>query len=119
VTLKKAQEHQQNAYHLFTITYPLMQDPKIFLVVVSNLLKSMNYLHNHLLQKNNDERPEGWTIVKNQIQDILNLHEKSPIEFPRGQHMIICKNNYELTKITRQDIREYLLIQENMLKKHI
>ena len=34
MTLKKAQEHQQNAYHLFTITYPLMQDPKIFLVVV-------------------------------------------------------------------------------------
>lgn len=50
------------------------------------------------------------------LNNILELHKKSPIEFQRDNRLIICSNDYELTPISLHNLREYLSKSKHFLE---
>ncbi len=136
----RAQQQYDAAFHLLKVTFPLVKDPKLLLGVVHNLFASMEASMDALLayerqlhlipayqedfqSKFNLFRykcvrrnhiPVEIIVLMQELREILELHTKSPMEFQRGNNLVICDRNYLLKTISLRDLQNYLF-QANQL----
>ncbi len=142
-SLEKAQFQYDAAFHLLTVTHPLVKDPKLLLGILNNILASMEHAMDSLLQyekqlqlvpnygstfleklntfrlkssRRNNILPEH-TQTLTTIKEILNLHKVSPMEFKRHDRLVICSKDYHLQQLSAADIREYLDYNKAFLDK--
>ncbi len=121
--LKEAWEHYHAADHLLNVTYPLIKDPKLLLGIITTINNTLscalnyfiqsNYeapllLKLHLLQNQKISLPKDSLSLIHTINDLLQHHEKSPVEFSRNNKMIICTKEYYLHTLSKEDIKELL-----------
>ncbi len=130
----KAKQQYDAAFHLLKVTFPLVKDPKLLLGVVHNLFASMeatmdailayerqlryipsyqedfqsrfNLFRLRCLKRNNI--PTEYPMLMQELQEILALHKKSPMEFQRGNSLVICDRNYLLKTISLRELQQYV-----------
>jgi len=131
---QEADQALQVADHMLTVTYPLVQDTKLLLSVTINLYKGMTkgvsaILSYERLFKRIPPYPESfypqlqffkarctrrynlnpeYLQLMEKLHEIVEMHKHSPIEFRRQDKFVICSDNYRLSTITLQQLKEYL-----------
>ncbi len=132
---EKAYQQYDTAFHLLTVTFPLVKDQKLLLGIVHNLFSSVEAAMTAILQYERDLRlVSGFNEVDFQskfntfrdksvrrnkisgstasliqeLKEIVDLHHKSPMVFQRGARVVICDKRYELKSLTMRDIAQYL-----------
>jgi hypothetical protein len=124
-SLQKARQHIRVAEHMLTVTYPVVQNPKILVSILENIYKAVEQSITSALlferQKKtippfNDTFESKLTMFEmkvvgmhaispeqvhfiTQIRDLMQLHKDSPVEFSRKQDFVMCTNEYAISKI--------------------
>lgn len=132
------------ADHMFTMTYPLVQDPKLLKVVMKNLYSSMENTLLTLLSyeryykrvppftENYDAMLElckkvfpkygistGYISFLNEVKEAMDVQRASDIEFVRKEKMVFASKDYDLNTLSVKEIKDYiakakLFMQETM-----
>ncbi|MBT3836042.1 hypothetical protein HOD05_02120 [Candidatus Woesearchaeota archaeon] len=140
---KRAQQHFDAAHHFLHNTYPLLKDPKLLLGIFSNISKSLEasmeaiLLHgraNHYIPAFGDNFTHKWhafskyavpkhhiagefTTMVMDLNRIRDLHDKSPVEFPRGEKLVICNEEYDITTLSAKEAHLSLNKARELLEK--
>jgi hypothetical protein len=130
---ENAVKEMKLADHIFTMTYPMVQDPKLLKLVVKNIYESMNNTISMLL---NYERyykrippftenyeamvelckgvfakhniSQGYIGFLYEIKEMLDLQKKSDVEFVRKEKVVFASKDYDLNAISVKEIKEYI-----------
>src|SRR3989338_6738116 len=131
--MQLAREKYALAEHMLTQTYPLVKDPKLFLSVVDNLFLAMTYATGSLLHlymevkkigefKENfdekihlfDKRHVDWGLSREygdamrKMHTLILDHHKSSMVFVKDDQLIICSDEYLITKIDKSLMNQLL-----------
>lgn len=137
---QKAEQQYAMAKHLLTVTYPIIHDPKLLLGVVGNLSQALESGMEALLQYEQELKllqipatfqakvnlfrsksiprnklPLAAATLLLELHEIMKLHQKSPLEFPRQQRLIICNDRYNLKTVSAKELAAQLLIVKDFL----
>jgi len=130
---EKAKNKLVIADHMLTMTYPLVKDTKLLLVIMENLFLALTYAMSSVLYYeklfkrippftdnfeskfnifkercvNKYEIDRGYLTLLQNIKNLMVDHKKSPIEFERKGKFVICSDSYRLRTITTNQIKEY------------
>ncbi len=127
-SFRQAQQHYDAAFHLLTVTFPSVQDPRLLLAVIHNLAKSLEAAVDALMAKEEgvlsaqfDAKlrvfrakyvPSHFSprhvFLMNELHNLTSLHERAPMEFMRQQSMVLCEKDYRVRTISARDARQYL-----------
>ena len=136
----KAKQRIDSANHMLTVSYPLVEDPKILLSVAKNLLKAAEFSIEGALHKADnvsnykdsvDSKYNAfiqnvvpkYDIDKKHIETITNLkeivqtHEDSSVEFKRDKKFVMADETYELRTLSKKDLQQYLRKTRNLIKE--
>ncbi len=132
---EKAYQQYNTAFHLLNVTFPLVKDQKLLLGVLHNLFNSAEAAMTAILQYERDLRlvsgfndadfqskfntfrdrsvrrnkiPGPMVLLIQELKEIVELHQKSPMVFQRGASVVICDKQYTLKSLTVRDITQYL-----------
>jgi hypothetical protein len=133
-TLNEANKDLKFADHMINITYKLVNDPKMLLMIIQRLMNALtNTMNSILLYERHYKKipiynetfdsiytifkqrctrrynlnPEYLKIIE-EINIILKEHKKSPIIFSRENKLVICSDNYLLKTISIENIKNYI-----------
>lgn len=122
------------ADHMLTITYQLVQDPKLLLAVLENIFYAMEKAMSSVLYYERlfkrippfqDSFESKLSVFKTRIQpkyrisddyikiiqelrEVIVEHKNSPIEFARKDRFVICSDNYKMKTISIPEIKKYV-----------
>ncbi|MFH0867774.1 MAG: hypothetical protein V1831_00515 [Candidatus Woesearchaeota archaeon] len=122
------------ADHILTMTYPMVNDPKLLLSAIENLFLAFTYGMSSVLYyertfKRIPPFPDNFTAkfelfrekcsrrynidqeylkIMREIKEIIVAHKKSPMEFPRNQSLVICNGDYRMKTISANMIKIYV-----------
>ncbi len=120
------------ADHMLTMTYPLVEDPKILVSVLENVQQSMDdVIHNKLLKARQEKKIPLYSdteqgrfsafmeyLAKNyskktiqhikEVYETLQEHKKSPVEFRRKKTFVICDEQYQTKTLSEATLKEYI-----------
>ncbi len=128
--LQNAQEELNTAQYLLNVTLRSLKDPHILVNVIIHIHSSLNYAitallqydyqHNTISRSNEPQivlyqksaklhhlEPTHLTFIK-KINQIIELHKKSPVEFQRGNKYVLADNQYRLEPLTLTKTQEYV-----------
>ncbi|PIN73466.1 hypothetical protein COV20_04550 [Candidatus Woesearchaeota archaeon CG10_big_fil_rev_8_21_14_0_10_45_16] len=137
-----ARERYHAASHLLTVTYPLINDPKLLIGIINNITTALEAALDAILLHGRErqtiplynttllgkvacfrENLMPWQEISSKYVNLLldlkkveELHQKSPVEFSRRGNFIICGKEYDLTTISPKDIKEYLKLTGEFLQ---
>ena len=120
------------ADHMLSNTYNLLKDPKLLLAILDNIHLSMTQAlsgflaHERLFKRiphYNDEPESELNFFKlkvfnkygfeqhyvdliDRLRDILQAHDAAPVEFSRDKNFVIASSNYDLKKISPEDLKK-------------
>ena len=123
------------ADHTTYVTYNLVKDPKLILVILENLYLSLYkameaVLYYDRLYKRIFPLPEGFglrfNIFRNkcavrynitkeeadlmlELKELVEQHKRSPMEFIRKDKLVICTRNYRTQTINIEKIKQYVI----------
>lgn len=132
--MKLAKEKLHVGKHITTVTFPSLQDPKLLLAALQHLFLSMNYSMNAVLTH---EHERGKTPPYNpsftsrfsafrmhcadrlgfdkeavkalwEARHLLLEHKKSPVEFVRDTRIVICSDDFDMTIVSSDRVKEFL-----------
>lgn len=132
--VKEANKAFETADHLAYMTYPLVNDKKILMLIAEHvhkaLLKGMEaFLYYDSLYKRISIMPTSFenqfSIFKNyttrryklpsdvvvlirEIDDLIKHREMAPMEFTRRENYIIASNNYKLKTVSIEKVKRYV-----------
>ena len=130
------------ADHILNVTYPLLKDTKLLLGVTDNLFLALTTAMSSVLYHERifklvpffeDSFESKFNVFRHRcvprhkinseyidliqdLQEIISLHKKSPIEFRRKDRFIICNKNYQMRGITTNQLKTYLQKTKEFLK---
>ena len=130
----EANKHLRLADHMTYVTYPMLKDTKILISILDNLKKALNkaldaYLYYERLYKRISFFPEDFNtkidifqrsaairydlrqypeLIK-EINFIIKKHKEAPVEFAKGDKLIICNGDYQMKVLQITDVKNYLL----------
>ena len=122
------------ADHMLTMTYPLVRDTKLLLVVLENVFLAMTnamgsilyyerfYKHippftdnfENKFQLFKEKCAEKYNVnevylkLLRELKELIVQHRKSPVEFVRKDRFVICSENYNLKTIGVDQIKVYI-----------
>jgi hypothetical protein len=118
--LALARRELEAAQKTLEITYKLLEEPKVLAVAAGKLQRAlMNAMRGMF-----DEDPkmmlqlfrarqarryrfsEDFSRVIEEVLEIVEEHRRSPVEFARHGNLVICTENYELTMLTHEMLKE-------------
>ncbi len=131
---EKARKRLNIADHMLTMTYPLVKDSKILLAALENLFMAISYsigsvlyyermykrippFHDNFESKFNMFRIKivprfkidtKYLDLIREIRDIIVAHKKSPVEFSRDNQFVIASEDYDLKKISLEQLKAYI-----------
>jgi hypothetical protein len=121
------------ADHVLTMTYPLVQDPKILKVVLHNVYEAMfntlGYLLNYeryykrvppftenypvmvemakdVFRKYNIST--GYVGFLNEINETVETQKQSEVEFVRKEKVVFASKDYDLNAISVKELKEFI-----------
>lgn len=129
------------ADHMLTVTYPLVQDPKILLGVLDHLYKSSkmmiesaveferyfrripqvqnNFQSKYLMFKSRLSKKYCFQkddyFAIDSILELMMNHRKSSTEFTRDGKIMICDNNFSVKQVTEKELKKHV---EQLKKTH-
>ena len=133
VAREKAIKQIRLADHILTMTYPLVNDPKLLKLVMKNIYLSMEstiamLLHyerfykrippftenfqvmlerlHPVLKKHNISTE--YVIFLNRLNEIMNKQTESDIEFVRKDKFVFASRDYYLSIISTNELKDYL-----------
>lgn len=139
---EKAIKEMKIADHILTMTYPLVNDPKLLKLVMKKIYLSMNntvamVLHyerfykrippfnenfhfmleklHPVLQKHNIST--NYIVFLNRLSEIMNKQIQSDIEFVRKDKFVFATRDYELSYISTKEIKDYLIKAKLFMKQ--
>lgn len=140
--LKEAEKIIQTADHLIYMTFPLVNDKRLLLKIitetktaVANCINSVlqyEYLYKRIkLSKSSKtnlktfiekcapryEITEQETEIILELFDIVEKHKQSPFEFMKDNKIVILSENSTQKVISVEKIKEFLFISKNILRK--
>jgi len=130
----KAEKYAKTAEQTINFTYPLVKENKIMLTVINQLFLANttimgSLLHYELYHKRipffDDNFESKFHLLRSRVadkysidpeylkllrdlKDIIIAHNNSPIEFSRGNKLVICNDNYELKELTIENLKKAL-----------
>lgn len=141
--LQKAKLQYDAAFHLLHVTYPLLKEPKLLIVILSNIHTSIefcldailsyerqlqlvpHYLNNFQskfnvfryksVRRNKIDNSLIETIET--VQQLLQLHQRSLIEFRKDDRLLICDKEFAVQQVTIPNIRHYLEASKTILRE--
>ncbi len=134
IALENAKKSIRLADHMLNVTYKLVNDPKLLLAVMERIRSALEYsiasiLHYERLYKRIPPFQENFDSMFNtfkarctrryninieyitlvqEINDILNQHKASPVEFRKNDKFVICTDSYRLRVISIDNIKKYI-----------
>ncbi len=121
------------ADHILTMTYPLVQDPKLLKVVMKNMFLALQnailmLLYYERLYKRIPPFPEnfdslmpylkkvltkynistGYIGFINEIREIMQKQKESQVEFIRKDKFVFASHDYELSVMTNKELKDYI-----------
>ncbi|MDP6600427.1 MAG: hypothetical protein QF798_03260 [Candidatus Woesearchaeota archaeon] len=130
------------ADHILTMTYPLVNDPRLLISSLENLFLTFTYgmsslLYYERLFKRIPPFPDNFASkfdlfkdkcskkynldseyqkIIQEIKEIIISRKKSPMEFSRNNSLIICNGNYRMKTVTENTIRDYVQKAKSFVK---
>lgn len=130
----EANKSLKTADHLTYVTFPLINDIKLMVTITENLnialTKGMEaILHYDRLYKRIPAYADNFVakfdmfksrsavrynfpredlLLINDVREIIEHRQKSPMEFIRRDKFVICSNNYRMKTITLDKVKEYI-----------
>jgi hypothetical protein len=122
------------ADHMLSITYQLVQDPKLLLAVMENIYSAMEKAMSSVLYyerlfkrippftdnfesklgmfknkvMNKYKISDDYIKTMQELREIIVEHKHSPVEFARKDKFVICSDNYKMKTISTQEIKKYV-----------
>ena len=140
--LQEAEKIIRTADHMVYVSFPLIKDKRILLLLLSELKKAIINCINVILQydylykrislysdaKSNFEifknkSSKRFNITKQEIELMIRLfeleqsHKKSPMEFTKDNKVIILSDDLSQKIITLEEIKKFLQLSKDILKK--
>ncbi len=140
--LKNAEATIQTADHLIYMTFPLVQDKKLLLKILSEIKNAVANCINSILQyeylykrislykdpKTNfrvfrEKCATSYGITQDEIRLILELfelveqHKQSPFEFTKGEKLVILSDNMRKKTLSVEKTKEFLAMAKAIIKK--
>ena len=143
ILIKKANSKFKVADHMVYVTYPLLNDPKLIIIIADNLYYSLldsieailNYEYyykrlDNIPQKTNEKikvfkediiKRYGFSAgilnVFDDLHKLMEFRKKGPVEFIRKGNFVICDRLYSTKMINFQKIKEYVQQIKPFIKK--
>ena len=143
LTSKRAIKFIKIADHMLTQTYPLVNDPKLLIVIMENIFLSLSNSMIAILElegskskipKYDDnfaskyklfsskfskkyEFSDGDIFFINDVFQIIEDHKKSPVEFVRKDTFVICSQNYRISTIRLKDMSDFIKKAKTFINK--
>ncbi|MFH1455690.1 MAG: hypothetical protein ABIF40_01950 [archaeon] len=141
--LKESNSKIRSADHLLTMTYPVIQDPKMLAVITQNIYTSMTsgmkalLYYDRLYKRIGPLSGDFWRLMdvfrrgcckRYQIEDkycnvivdlkqIMEKRQASTMEFVRKDKFVICSNDYKMSVLNVKKVKEYLLQAKEFNRK--
>lgn len=133
-SFQKSEQQLASAKHLLHVTHHTIQDPKLLIGVIINLFSSLEHALTSLLtyerslllmpsyQNKFDKKfalfrsnsaprnhiPKKYLELITQLHSLTELHKTSPVEFLRGNKLVLCHQDYQLEPLTYELVQNYL-----------
>ena len=134
LAIDRAKKDLKIADHMMTVTYKLVDDPKLMLTIMQRLMSSLTYsmasilLYERLykrippftetfdsmftmfkarLTRRYHINIEYITLIQ-EVKKILEEHKKSPVEFARKGKFVICSDTYKIKVVDADLIKKYI-----------
>ena len=131
---EQAQRYYNAAFHLRAVTFPLVKDHKLLLGVLHNVFNSIEQAISALLtyerqlqlvpsyyddfqskfnlfryrcMRRNNIAPE-FSVFILQLKELIELQKKTPMQFQRGNRLVLSDHNYQLKVISISEIYDFL-----------
>lgn len=138
---EKALQQYEAAEYLLKVTFPFIQEPKLFLGIITNLFSSVEETINSLLEDYHQKRDEEFNYphfkskfnffreniaplhhipyefieLAMTLNEIVTFHRQSPIEFQRRSAFIICNKELQHFTLTKKDLDSSLVKTKRFL----
>ena len=132
VALDQAKNAVKIADHMLKVTYNVVNDPKLLMVIAERLLLAMEQVVKaivmyevqcHRIPPFKEEFDEMFSLFKmrctgrynidsgyvdllQEIKEVVQHHKQSPVEFSRKEEYVICSENYETDIISKTFLNE-------------
>lgn len=132
-SLSKAENHLKIAEYIFTKTYPVIKEPKLFLSILHNIEEAVKQATNALIRKAVVDKKISKTEAETQkkaetlkkigkeykiqqelllfaqtLQKLVQEQKNAPVEFKRQKRFIICSDDYKIKSLDEKMIRDCL-----------
>ncbi|MFP4119112.1 MAG: hypothetical protein ACLFTH_03595 [Candidatus Woesearchaeota archaeon] len=144
--MKEARRSLDAAEHMRSVSYPLAEDPKIFLGVVSKLHEAHKSILKLVLLSNKDcssvkeceqlpirDFKKAFDLIQNdttsaqvlsdkelsalaETYDLVLKHRDSPVEFPRKEQFVMCDDDYGTKQLSGELVRRLSDVTKQMLR---
>lgn len=130
------------ADHLAFVTYPLLQDPRLMLVMAQNIDRALTGGMNALLHLDvyrqqirvlpmdmqsrmqlfeeytarQHHIPKSVVQSLREVKGILQKHAESPVEFTRNGRLIICDDAYQMRILDMDRVKGYLAESRTLMR---
>ena len=140
--LEKAEKEIQTSNHLLGVTYPLVQDKRLLLKILTEIKKGIascmsailqyEYLYGRIRLSSNPKENfkkfikkccPRYNISEIEIKRIIKLfelvekHKASPLEFVKKDKIVILSENMDSEIITFEKVKEFLNSSKIILQK--
>ncbi|MFA4953630.1 MAG: hypothetical protein WC584_05380 [Candidatus Pacearchaeota archaeon] len=141
-SLKEAEKKIRMADHMIYVTFPLIKDKRILLLLISELKKAIANCINAILQYDylykrislyedvkinfetfKSKSSKRFNITNQEIALIIKLfeleqnHKKSSMEFAKDNKIVILSEDMRQRIITLEEIKQFLQLSKDVLKK--
>ncbi|HIJ11012.1 TPA: hypothetical protein HA278_03050 [Candidatus Woesearchaeota archaeon] len=139
----KAIQQYDAAFHLLKVTYPLIQDPKLLMGIVTNISNSYQAAVEAILayerqlqlvpaygtrfiEKWNTFRAKSATRNKvdnvhldnvERLQEMLQKHKESPVDFSKKGRFVLTGQDYAIQTVGEKELQEFLNHNKAFLAK--
>jgi len=110
--LEQAQRSLMRAQCIVEQTFPLTEEVKLLAVAVKELEKAWTF-GMKAKGSTDSQHLKTWQ----EIHTLSQAREESPVEFTRNQALVICSENYEMTILNEQVLKNYIQKTESFLKQ--
>jgi hypothetical protein len=131
--LTQANHYIKSAGHILYVTYPLVQDNKLFIGIIENidkalklsldsllyyerLYKRINPYHDsfnakidlfrRVISRRYDINGDTPSFIVD-ISEIVKNRKSAPVEFPRKEGFVICDANYKTRILKLEELKDY------------
>lgn len=132
--LADAKKYINNADHLAYVTYPLVNDMKIIMLITENVLNSLiniidAFLHYERYFKRINSIPEDFhnklnifkieiskrynldqeiALMTKDLMEIVETAKSSSFQFQRGSNIILCTSQFRTKTLSLKKVKDYI-----------